>query len=143
MENYIHTVHYYETDKMAITHHSNYIRWMEEARVDYLDQLGWGFEKLEETGISSPVLSVTCSYKRTTAFADKVSIRVFIKDFTGVRLTIGYEMKKAGSDEIVCTATSEHCFLSARTGRPVRLQKDYPGFYQALTAQLEAGKLEH
>ena len=32
---YIHTVQYYETDKMGITHHSNYIRWMEEARVDF------------------------------------------------------------------------------------------------------------
>ena len=36
---YIHTVQYYETDKMGITHHSNYIRWMEEARVDFLSQI--------------------------------------------------------------------------------------------------------
>ena len=28
---YNHTVQYYETDKMGITHHSNYIRWMEKA----------------------------------------------------------------------------------------------------------------
>lgn len=136
MKEYLHTVHYYETDKMAITHHSNYIRWMEEARVDYLEQLGWGFEKLEAAGISSPVLNVNCAYKHTTTFADKVEIRVTVKEFTGVRLTLGYEMKKAGTDEICCTATSEHCFLSAETGRPVRLQKDYPGFYQALMEQI-------
>ena len=122
---------------MAITHHSNYIRWMEEARVDFLEQLGWGFDKLEASGISSPVLAVTCNYKHTTTFADRVAIRAFVKDFTGVRLTIGYEMKKAGSDELVCTATSEHCFLSATTGRPIRLQKEYPAFYDALTAQLQ------
>ena len=41
MEPYQHTVQYYETDKMGIVHHSNYIRWMEEARVAYLAQLGW------------------------------------------------------------------------------------------------------
>ena len=29
---YTHTVHYYETDKMNCVHHSNYIRWFEEAR---------------------------------------------------------------------------------------------------------------
>ena len=40
MEAYQHTVQYYETDKMGIVHHSNYIRWMEEARVAYLAQLG-------------------------------------------------------------------------------------------------------
>ena len=47
MNAYRHTVQYYETDRMGIVHHSNYIRWMEEARVDYLAQLGWGLERLE------------------------------------------------------------------------------------------------
>ena len=47
MRPYLHTVQYYETDRMGITHHSNYIRWMEEARVDLLSQLGWPLEKLE------------------------------------------------------------------------------------------------
>ena len=51
MKAYIHKVNYYETDKMGITHHSNYVRWMEEARIDFLDQLGWSFIKLEEEGI--------------------------------------------------------------------------------------------
>ena len=55
---YVHTVQYYETDKMGITHHSNYIRWMEEARVDFLSQIGWEFAKLEAMGIVSPVLEL-------------------------------------------------------------------------------------
>ena len=33
MDKYCHTVKYYETDRMGFTHHSNYVRWMEEARV--------------------------------------------------------------------------------------------------------------
>ena len=55
MEPYHHTVQYYETDRMGITHHSNYIRWMEEARVDFLRQLGWGYDRLEAEEIISPV----------------------------------------------------------------------------------------
>lgn len=39
-----------------------------------------------------------------------MEIRVFVKDFTGVRLTLGYEMKKTNNDDGVCTGTSEHCF---------------------------------
>ena len=42
---YIHKVHYYETDKMGITHHSNYIRWMEEARADWMEQVGFSYTK--------------------------------------------------------------------------------------------------
>ena len=56
MQNYVHVVNYYETDKMGITHHSNYIRWMEEARVEFLDSIGDGFDKLEAHGVFSPAL---------------------------------------------------------------------------------------
>ena len=55
MKPYIHQVQYYETDRMGITHHSNYIRWMEEARVAFLGALGWGYSQLEVIGIISPV----------------------------------------------------------------------------------------
>ena len=28
IHDYIHKVHYHETDKMGVTHHANYIKWM-------------------------------------------------------------------------------------------------------------------
>ena len=56
MEVYRHKVQYYETDKMGITHHSNYIRWMEEARIWFLSEIGFSYAKLEEMGMVSPVL---------------------------------------------------------------------------------------
>ena len=62
MEAYKHKVCYYETDKMGITHHSNYIRWMEEARVDFLEKIGFGYDKLEEMGIMSPVIGIECDH---------------------------------------------------------------------------------
>ena len=55
MKLYEHTVQYYETDKMGIVHHSNYIRWMEEARIDFLDRIGWNYKVMEDEGIISPV----------------------------------------------------------------------------------------
>ena len=64
MNTYIHKVHYYETDRMGITHHSNYIRWMEEARVNFLDQAGWGFDRMEADGIVSPITHVDCDFKK-------------------------------------------------------------------------------
>ena len=97
---YKHKVQYYETDKMGIVHHSNYIRWMEEARTFMLEEAGFGFEKMEELGIGSPVLSVDCSYKRPTTYGDTVLIDVFLSKTGGVRFSIGYEMRVEGSEEI-------------------------------------------
>ena len=53
---YEHKVQYYETDGMGIVHHSNYIRWFEEARVDLLEQLGFGYNRIEEAGYSASVM---------------------------------------------------------------------------------------
>lgn len=132
MKSYLHKVQYYETDKMGITHHSNYIRWMEEARIDFLSQIGISYAKLESEGIISPVLAVDCRYKRSTTFSDTISIDVKVKEFKGVRLVLEYTMKNAADDSLVLTGTTEHCFLNMES-RPVNMKKEFPEIFQKLT----------
>ena len=132
---YKHKVQYYETDKMGITHHSNYIRWMEEARVDFLARIGWEYAKLEEMGLVSPVLNVTCDFRKTTTFSDEISIDVSVKEFRGVKLFLSYEMKN-DKGEVVCTAQSSHAFLD-REGKTARVKQDFPGLFDTLTKLCE------
>lgn len=127
---YTHVVQYYETDKMGITHHSNYIRWMEEARVFFLEEIGWDFAKLESMGIVSPVLDIACTYRKSTTFSDQIFIEVFVQEFKGVKLSLAYTMTNE-QGETVCTARSVHAFLDSE-GRPIRIKQQYPGFYKAL-----------
>ena len=131
---YIHKVNYYETDKMGLTHHSNYIRFMEEARVDWMDKIGWSFKKCEDLGMLSPVLSVSCDFKKNTTFDDIIEIEVSVKKYNGLRITIGYEMKK--DDQVVAIGETEHCFLS-KSGMPIRIKKDYPEFDEILRKELD------
>ncbi len=132
MKPYVHTVQYYETDKMGITHHSNYIRWMEEARVDFLDQLGWSYKKMEDEGIVSAVTAVDCKYKAATTFPDEVQITIAVTELRGAVLRLGYSMTNA-EGKTVCEGHSEHCFLNA-DNRLVRLKREYPALYETLEA---------
>ena len=134
MNSYKHQVQYYETDKMGITHHSNYIRWMEEARIDFLKQIGWSYDELERSGIISPVIRVDCQYKVTTTFYDIIIIQVWVKEISGAKLKIGYEMKN--NDVVVCTGYSKHCFLN-KENRIISIKKLYPEFYNALLDQIK------
>lgn len=131
MESYIHKVNYYETDKMGITHHSNYIRWMEEARVDFLEKIGWGFDYLEEQGIMSPVIGIDCEYKSNTKFTDEVLIKVNIREFNGVKLVIQYEMINTKTNKTALVGTSKHCFINEK-GMPIRLKNELPEFDKKL-----------
>ena len=125
MEKYIHKVNYYETDKMGIVHHSNHIRWMEEARVDFLDQIGLSFRRMEDLGIFSPVLSVECEYKTPAFFGDRIAVAAGIEEYKGLRLVVRYIMTKAESGEIVAEGRTKHCFVDA-AGKPIALRKSFP-----------------
>lgn len=127
MDTYIHKVNYYETDKMGITHHSNYVRWMEEARVHFLNSIGYGLKKLETEGITSPVVSVECRYKHTTTFDDEIKIEVSVEKYTGVKLMFSYVMTNVDTGVVVLTAKSSHCFVDS-DGRPLAVKKHFLEF---------------
>lgn len=122
MFEYRRKVNYYETDKMGITHHSNYVRWMEEARIAFLEHLGCGYAQLEAEGLTSPVLAVECQYKRPTTFNDEIKIGVSVEKYNGIRITFGYEIVKTATNEVAAIGKTEHCFLD-KTGRPIIAKK--------------------
>ena len=125
---FLHEVRYYETDKMGITHHSNYIRFMEEARIDWMDQLGYGFDRMEAEGIVSPVVAASCNYKKTTTFKDMIEISVKVKQLSEVKLILAYDMRVDG--KTVCTGETIHCFFDG--GRPAVIKDRFPTLYDAM-----------
>lgn len=125
---YQHLAKYYETDQMGIIHHSNYIRWFEEARIDYMKQIGLTYKKMEDEGIISPVLEVNCQYLNMMYFDDLATIKVSVTDYTGVRFAFKYEIYNQ-NNKLCTTGTSRHCFMT-RDGRPVSLKRAKPEFDQ-------------
>ena len=98
---YVHQAQYYETDQMGIIHHSNYIRWMEEARIAYMDEMDFPYKQVEAAGIISPVLFVNCEYKSMTHFGDQVAIEVKLASFKGVKYEIAYTMRDLEREKFV------------------------------------------
>ena len=120
-------INYYETDKMGVVHHSNYIRFLEEARCFFLDKINLPFSLLESNGITVPVLSVNCIYKNHVTFEDVLLIKVFIKDYSGVRMTINYDVKDKKTGRTVIIAETKHCFTN-KDLKPINLKKLNPEF---------------
>lgn len=125
-------VFYYETDQMGIVHHSNYIRWFEESRVYFLEQIGFGYDKMESHGILSPVLGVTCEYKSSVHFHDIIEVCPILIFFSGVKMTIRYEVRDAVTKEIRAIGESKHGFVSSDF-KPVRMKKDFPEIFHLLS----------
>ena len=134
---YLHKVQFYETDGMSIVHHGNHILWMEEARSDFLDQLGWGYEKAVEAGIDFAVYSVSCAYKSMTRYGETMAITVKVNKLQLTKLELGYRMVDSVTGQLRAEGTSVHFFYDRAKGRPVSLKKALPEVYTLLEAFVE------
>ncbi len=126
---------YHETDSMGIIHHSNYVKWMEEARVEFMDSIGLSYREMEEMGVSSPVVSINVEYKKQVEFSDKVEIRINVNEYNGAVLEFDYEFYNLTKDEICTHATSRHCFI--HDNRLVSLKKELPRLDADIREQMD------
>ena len=129
-------INYYETDKMGVVHHSNYIRYMEEARCAWLENIEMPFSSLEENGITIPVLGVNSEYKHHVTFGDTIIIKPFTKEYTGVRMTVGYDIIDKKTGKIVLIGETKHCFTDKNL-KPINLKKYAPKFSDKFQKLLE------
>ena len=129
-------INYYETDRMGVVHPSNYIRYLEEARTEWLEVLNMPFDLLEKNEITIPVLGVNCTYKYHVTFGDTILIKTYAKEYTGVRMTIGYEVTDKKNGNIVLTGETKHCFTD-RNLKPINLKKYAPQFHEKFLKLLE------
>ncbi len=124
-------VRYAETDQMGIAHHSNYAIWYEAARTEFIKNLGISYSDCEKRGLMLPLISLECQYKKPALYDEVLLISSFIDKLTPVRMSIKYEVRKEGSDEIIATGKTSHVWTDLSL-RPINLKKKDPKVLEIL-----------
>ena len=132
-------INYYETDRMGVVHHSNYIRFLEEARSRWMEELNIPMEKLENEGFIIPTLEVDCKYKHHVTSGDIIVIEPYISEFNGIRMTVNYNVTNKKTGDIVIDAFTKHCFTD-RTLRPINMKKKNIEIYNIFEKLYEESK---
>ena len=140
MTEFMRKVNYYETDKMGITHHSNYVRYMEEARTELFEQMGVSYSLMERAGLLLPVAELEGKYRHSSTAGERLRIEVRTLEYTGVRLVFGFKMY--GEDgELVFTGKVTHGCSNSQ-GHPVIMRKFSPELDSLFKAMAEKDKEE-
>ncbi len=141
---YRHKTQYYETDQMGIIHNSNYFRWFEEARTDFMEQIGLPYHKMEQIGLMAAVTASYCEYRQPVFYGDEVIITKRIIHFNGYKMTVKYEVINAADETLHATGFTRHCLMTLER-KPVRLEREYPQVYnlflEYLTPEAESADL--
>ena len=112
-------VRYYETDKMGIVHHSNFLRYLEIARLEWLNKLGLDYIEIEKNGIILPVVDVSISYKQPARYGDTLRVQVSLKERP--KVTINFDYKVINQfNKLICIAQTKICFLNEKTRKATR-----------------------
>ena len=116
-------VRYGETDQMGVVYHGNYAQFLEIGRIDWLNQLGFSYKKMEEEGVMLPVVNLNTNFKAPAYFDDELTIVTSIIKKPTVKIEFYYEVYNQNKD-LLTTGSTVLVFVSTETRRPIKCPVD-------------------
>jgi acyl-CoA thioester hydrolase len=119
-------VRYAETDQMGVVYHANYYVWMEVARVELCDSLGFRYRDMEKDGVMMAVVESTCRYVGAARFDDTVVIESRVAEANSRSVLFTYDLSVDGRP--IASGTTRHLYLNSEF-RPIRLPARYHSLF--------------
>ena len=118
-------VHFYDTDEMGVVHHSNYIRWFETGRVEFLRSIGITLTEMMSDKILFPLTEVKAKYFHPARFDDELELETNPLTLTKVKMEFNYKIRLKGEEKILVSGYSQNVFTNMETGKIIRLPDKY------------------
>ena len=115
-------IYYKDVDQMGIVYYSRYYEYFEEARTELLASIGLDVTEVEKRGITLPVISSHCDYKRGAKFEQNIVVKTSITSKPKSKLHIDYFVFIANEKDFIVSGYTEHAFVNKR-GQAVRAPK--------------------
>lgn len=112
-------IRYGETDQMGVVYHGNYAQFLEIARIDWLNNVGISYKKMEENGVMLPVVSLQTKFIKSALFDDVITVSASLKKMPTVKIEFDYEIHNQHGD-LLTEANTVLVFVSTETKRPVK-----------------------
>ena len=124
-----------DTDCMGIVYHTNYIKFFEIGRTEYLRSIGHPYSALEKEGVWFPVSSVACEYKSPAKYDDLLTVVTWLEELKGATMVLAYEIYRKETDELLAKGTTTHPITDPDL-KPIRLRSVNPKLYEKLKESL-------
>lgn len=118
-----HRVKFFDTDIMGVVHHSNYIRWFETGRVEFLRAIGIDLNEMMRDGILFPIIDIGAKFHAPAHFDDDLEIATTAEALTRAKMKFSYAIRKLGDEKILAEGSSTNVFTSG--GKICRLPEKY------------------
>ena len=112
-------VEYHHTDQMGIVHHSNYVKFFEVARTEWLRAMGITYAEMERRGVMMPIVEVNVKYRQPAYYDELISVTAMVEELPMARMIFKYEIRGEDGRDIASGSTTLG-FIDKTTRRPQR-----------------------
>lgn len=126
-------VRFHELDAYGHVNHGVYLHYFEHARIEALDELGFGIDVLRARGVHLVVAEVTVSYKAPAGLGDDLVVTTEVEAARRARASSTWLQRLTRGDQLLATARVRAA-ATDDTGRPIRPPADLVAAMAALTS---------
>ena len=73
-------VEYHHTDQMGVVHHSNYVKFFEVARTEWLRANGLTYAEMERRGVMMPIVDVQVKYRMPAYYDELITVKAMVEE---------------------------------------------------------------
>jgi acyl-CoA thioester hydrolase len=115
-------VAFYQTDAMGVVHHANYIHFLEDVRVAWLQEHDRPYTEWMAAERHFAVTRVEVEYLLPARAYDRLSIIAALSWVGGASAGFDYDIRREG--ELIATATTEHAMVNNQ-GKIRRIPREW------------------
>ena len=109
------TVPFHDADMMGVTWHGHYIRYMEIARCELLERIGYTYLDMYDSVYAWPVVDLKIRYSKGCTFGDRLRILITV-DEVEFRFKLSYRIENADTGELLTKASTTQVAVDTKTG---------------------------
>lgn len=101
------TVYYGDTDAYGVAWHGSYLRWMEQARVEFCRAIGIDLVELKKNDVAIPVTNLNIRYKASALLDERIIVETEIFEMTPLVVKFSQNIKNKETGKIYTIGTVE------------------------------------
>ncbi|MGI6495694.1 MAG: acyl-CoA thioesterase [Kiritimatiellia bacterium] len=112
-------VAYYDTDRMGVVWHGNYLKYFEIAREALLRAHGLPYSEIEKAGVMMPISDAQVRYLRPAVYDEILFVEAVVEEPPRATIHVAYTIRNEAG-ETNATGSTTLAFVDAATRRPCR-----------------------
>jgi acyl-CoA thioester hydrolase len=126
-------VRFNEVDSLGIAWHGHYVKYFEDGREAFGAEHGLGYLDVYHNGLVTPIVNLSCNYKRPLSYGDSILIETTFVDNPAARIHFSYKIYQLSRHELVAEGSTTQVFLDSQSRT---LLLNTPAFFEEWKARV-------